>query len=319
MRIRTVFAGLSIALGCTSASGAASAQNEIRSHRFLTTDGVELHYLEAGSGPTIVFVPGFSFPAEVWEPQLAHFAGTHRVVALDPRSQGRSEKPADGHHLARRGEDIGDLIQHLDAGPVVVVGWSLAVREILTYADTHGTDLFRGIVLVDMTLGVDEPLGEPHPSEPGWRRWMAGLQLDRQEFTRVWVRGMYESEKPEEYLEAMTKAVLAIPTNSAVTLLANLMLMEERDQRPVVDHLDRPVLIVTCAQRWAKALAEEARQRWPHIRVETLEKTGHALFVDRPERFNQVLEEFLATLPKRRVLARRRGMSDLQADRLPMP
>ncbi|MGD2122267.1 MAG: hypothetical protein PVJ76_11010 [Gemmatimonadota bacterium] len=49
----------------------------------------------------------------------------------------------------------------------MVVGWSLAVREILTYEDTHGTDLFQGIVLVDMTLGVDEPLGEPHTSEPG--------------------------------------------------------------------------------------------------------------------------------------------------------
>ncbi|MGD2122266.1 MAG: hypothetical protein PVJ76_11005 [Gemmatimonadota bacterium] len=102
---------------------------------------------------------------------------------------------------------------------------------------------------------------------------MVGLQLDRQELTRAWVRGMYETEKPEEYLEARTEAVLAIPTNSAITLLANLMLMEERDQRPVVDDLDRPVLLVTCSQRWTIALAEEPCQRWPHIRGETLERT----------------------------------------------
>jgi pimeloyl-ACP methyl ester carboxylesterase len=40
------------------------------------------------------------------------------------------------------------------------------------------------------------------------------------------------------------------------------------------------------------------RERWPEIRVEVFENTGHALFVDKPEQFNRVLEEFLATLPE---------------------
>ena len=172
---------------------------------------------------------------------------------------------------------MGRLIEHLDAGPAVVVGWSLAVREVLTSTKEFGEEPFRAIVLVDMTLGTDVPLGEPHPSEPGWRRWMAGLQLDRQEFTRVWVRGMYRREQPEEYLESMTKGVLATPTNSAVTLLANLMLMEERDLGPVVDDLDRPVLYVASSQQWAVSEAEMARERWPEIHVEVLEGTGQAL------------------------------------------
>jgi microsomal epoxide hydrolase len=188
------------------------AQVEFRSGLFLTSDGVKLHYLEAGSGPTIVFVPGFTAPAEIWEPQLAHFAATYRVVALDPRSQGRSEKTTEGHYLVRRGKDIGELIEHLGAAPVVVVGWSLGVLEVLTYAREFGTEPFRGVVLVDMFLGVDEELGEQHPYEAGWRTWIAGLQLDRQNWTREWVRGFYRSEQSDEYLDAMTQAVLATPT-----------------------------------------------------------------------------------------------------------
>jgi pimeloyl-ACP methyl ester carboxylesterase len=112
------------------------------------------------------------------------------------------------------------------------------------------------------------------------------------------VRSFYRSEQSEEYLNAMTQAVLATPTNTAVTLLSNVMLMEERDWRPVVDELDRPVLFIGSSQPWAVAEAEMVRERWPEIRVEVLESTGHALFVDKPERFNQVLEEFLATLPE---------------------
>ena len=298
MRMRTVVLATLLALACMLTPQATLAGVEFRSRHFTTSDGVELHYLEAGSGPTIVFVPGFTFPAEVWEPQLAHFAATHRVVALDPRSQGRSEKPTEGHHLVRRGKDIGELIEHLGAAPAVVVGWSLGVLETLTYARESGTDRLRGVVLVDMFLGVDEELGEQHPYEPGWRPWIAGLQLDRQNFTREWVRAMYRSEQTAEYLEAMTQAVLATPTNTAVTLLSNVMLMEERDWRPVVNELDRPVLFVASSQPWADAEAEMVRERWPEIRAEVLEDTGHACFVDKPERFNRVLEEFLATLPE---------------------
>jgi non-heme chloroperoxidase len=297
MRMRTVILTTLLALACMLAPEVTWAQVEFRSDHFLTSDGVELHYLEAGSGPTIVFVPGFTAPAEIWEPQLAHFAATHRVVALDPRSQGRSEKPTEGHYLVRRGKDIGELIEHLGAAPAVVVSWSLGVLETLTYAREFGTEPFRCVVLVDMFLGVDEELGEPHPSEPGWRTWIAGLQLDRRNWTREWVRSLYRNEQSDEYFDAMTEAVLATPTNTAVTLLSNLMLMEERDLRPALDELGRPVLFVASSQPWAVTEAEMVRERWPEIRVEVLEDTGHALFVDKPERFNQVLEEFLATLP----------------------
>lgn len=299
MSMRPVLVTTSLALACMLVPTRLPAQVELRSARFLTSDGVDLHYLEAGAGPTIVFIPGILFPAEVWEPQLAHFSATHRVVALDPRSQGRSGKPTDGHHLVRRGKDIRELIQHLDAGPVVVVGWSLGVLEILTSVREAGAELFRGIVLVDMYFGVDEKLGEQHPYEAGWRGWIVGLQLDRENWTREWVRGFYESEQSGEYFDAMARAVTATPTNSAVTLLSNLMLMEERDWRPVVDSLDQPVLYVASANQWAVDEADMARERWPEMHVEVLEDTGHVLFVDDPERFNGVLEEFLATLQER--------------------
>jgi pimeloyl-ACP methyl ester carboxylesterase len=48
---------------------------------------------------------------------------------------------------------------------------------------------------------------------------------------------------------------------------------------------------------WAVEASEEARRRWPESRVEIIEETEHVLFVDQPVRFNQLLEEFIATLP----------------------
>ena len=85
--MRTLY-WLVCALLLASVSGA-SANPEAKSGYFATSDGVQLHYLEAGSGPAIVFVPGWMNPAWIWEPQLRYFSKKYRVVALDPRSQGK--------------------------------------------------------------------------------------------------------------------------------------------------------------------------------------------------------------------------------------
>ena len=61
----------------------------------VTVDGsVKLNYLEAGSGKTIVLVPGWSQTAEQFKFQLEGLAASYRVIAFDMRGHGDSDKPA---------------------------------------------------------------------------------------------------------------------------------------------------------------------------------------------------------------------------------
>ncbi|REJ76059.1 MAG: alpha/beta hydrolase [Acidobacteria bacterium] len=238
----------SIALGSIlmiSALVPSNAGQEMGESNFFTTsDGVRIHYLEKGKGETLVFVPGILFPAEIWEKQIERFSKEYRVVAMDPRSHGRSERPTEGHTQSRRGRDIGELIDHVSDKPVVAIGWSLGVLEILTFAKENGTDKFKSLVLVDMFLGFDEKLGTPHPFGNAWIGWMKGLQTDRRKWISDWSRAFHRREHPEEYFERMEEALMITPTNTAVTLLSNLMHIEERDFRPFIDTLDLPVLFV---------------------------------------------------------------------------
>src|SRR3977135_980870 len=84
---------------------------------FITSDSVRLHYLSGGrgSGPAIVFVPGWTMPADIWEPQLRFFPARSRVTALDPRSQGASQGTSDGNYTDRRAQDIHELIAQIKA------------------------------------------------------------------------------------------------------------------------------------------------------------------------------------------------------------
>ena len=62
---------VSLAILALSAFRMAAAQEAVQSRYFVTSDGVRLHYLEAGpsTGHTIVFVPGWTMPAWIWQPQ----------------------------------------------------------------------------------------------------------------------------------------------------------------------------------------------------------------------------------------------------------
>jgi len=289
MGMRTVILATWLALTCMLAPRATLAQGEFRSSHFQTSDGVELHYLEAGSGPTLVFVPGWTMPAEIWEHQLRHFASTHRVIALDPRGQGRSEKPTYGYQPSRRALDIGELLEHLGGEPAVVVGWSLAVQEVLVYTHEFGTDAIRAAVLVDYQIDWDTE---------GLRSRFISLQVDRPNWTRSFIEAIHRRPQSEEYLETVTQAALSTPTNAAAIMIANLILMGPTDLRPALKSLDRPVLLIYSSLDWAVAEAEIVREQWPELRVEIIENTSHVLFVDEPQQFNRVLEEFLATLPE---------------------
>jgi microsomal epoxide hydrolase len=146
-------------------------------------------------------------------------------------------------------------------------------------------------VLVDWDIIDNEP-------EQFTSRFIS-LQVEREEWTREFVRIIFRNPPSEEYLEAITQAALSVPTNAAAIMIGNIILMGPNDLSSVVDTLDLPVLFVYSSLDWAVEAADEVRQLWPESRVTVIDETSHALFVDQPERFNQVLEEFIATLPGR--------------------
>jgi non-heme chloroperoxidase len=264
---------------------ASFARIEASSGNFVSSDGVRLHYLDTGlapeQGPIVIFVPGWTMPAEIWEPQIQHFAKSHRVIAFDPRGQGKSEIARDGYTIERRARDLAELIEQLDQ-PVVLVGWSLGVLESLAYVESAGTQRVRALVLVDNSIG-EEP---PPTSDP---TFLPRLKQNRIATTERFVRNMFRTPQKEPYLRKIVASSLRVPTDAAVALLSYPYPRERWKQ--IVYATDRPILYAITAR--FSGQAENLKKKHPQARIEVFENAGHALFVDEAERFNRVLEEFL--------------------------
>jgi len=264
---------------------AAQSTNETVQNRSLTTtDGVRIHCIEKGTGPAMLFVPGWTMPAEIWEPQIMHFAKNHRVVAMDPRCQGRSSQTTNGLSAAGRGRDIQAVIDQFQLSPVILVGWSMGVPEIAAYVDEFGSSALASVVLVDGVAGMQLPAGTA-PEDLGM---IKSLRKDRQQFTEKFVRGMYAQPHSETYYKGITAASLRTPTEAAAALMISMCKI---DQRPSLNKIDKPTLIVVSTI--PKPTYSDMQTRIKGSRVEVIEKAGHALFVDQPEKFNTLLEDFL--------------------------
>src|SRR6266513_6495415 len=89
-----------IAVICLGTMPGSAASNPGSSRMVNVADGVSLRVTEggkAGGEPALVFIPGWSTGADIWNHQIDTFAKTHRVIAIDPRSQGESTKTTTGN------------------------------------------------------------------------------------------------------------------------------------------------------------------------------------------------------------------------------
>lgn len=251
---------------------------------FTTSDGVRLHYLEAGPrlGHTIVFVPGWTMPAWIWAPQLQAFAQHYHVVAFDPRGQGDSDVPATGYEPRRRGEDIAELIAHLTPAPVLLVGWSLGVLDTLAYVHTHGDLYIAGLVLVDNSVGEEPPPPiTPHHPAPVLPHAIAMHRF---------VAGMFRHPQSAAYIDRLTEATLHTPEFASRALLSY---PEPRTYwREALYSTSKPVLYVVRPGWLAEQAANLAHNR-PGTQIAVFGDAGHALFVDDAARFNTLLANFI--------------------------
>jgi len=272
-------------------SAASAVGQPVKSAFFQTSDGVRIHYLEAGSGRPVVFIPGWTMPAWIWQKQIDEFSKRYRVIAVDPRSQGESDKPTYGHLPETRARDYKELVDHLALKEPVFVGWSMACAELMKYVEQFGADNISGLVLVDGLLW-DKPMPELFAGMSGW---MNQLQQDRQKQADGFVRHMYKKPQPEEYLKRVIDASMQVPADTAVVLIYNMIAV--KDLTTGLDKMNRPVLFAY--QPETQSTADLLKSKLgDKVRLERFDGDGHALFVDEPERFNKVVEEFLQGLAK---------------------
>lgn len=252
---------------------------------FSTSDGVKLRYLDAGQGQAILFIPGWLMPAEIWELQIRELSQNFRVLALDPRSQGQSDLTSSRNTPPRRAQDIRELLDHLQIGSVVLVGWSMGAFDCLAYLRQYGDDRLFALAL------VDSPLGAPSGPKPTQRSaFLKNFQADRPNEDRNYIWGLFKHPPSAGFFKTLLASADRVPTDIALDMLDQTQPGDA--WQPSVRALQGTPLLYAITPKFSQQ-GDYLKQAAPQSRVELFSQSGHALFVDDSKRFNTLLEDFI--------------------------
>lgn len=258
--------------------------------------GCQLHLVEAGNpeGQPILFIHGFSQCWLAWSRQLnSDLARDYRLVAMDMRGHGTSERPRAGYDDSRLwADDVAIAIRELDLDRPILSGWSYGPLVILDYIRHHGEDAIGGIQFVSgITKLGSEAATSVLTSEflalvPGF------FSSDAEESARSLdslLRMCFAREPSAAELYLMLGYNMSVPPFVRQALFSRVF-----DNDDLLPKLSCPVLITHGAEDAivTRAAVEQHRVLIPHVQVDIMPGAGHAPFWDDAAAFNRRLAAF---------------------------
>jgi pimeloyl-ACP methyl ester carboxylesterase len=271
---------------------------ELREQKVDVGGNVSLRVIEAGkpdAQPVLVFIPGWSTGADIWRRQIERFAKTNRVIAFDPRSEGESTKTTSGNTPETRARDLHALLDRLSVRRPVLIGWSQGVQDVAAYVERYAVKDLAGIVLVDAAVsdGADGMVARPQETAAQFKMF-AIYQAYQQEYLGGMMRAIISKPQSDGAIEKLVKTGMKTPTDIGVAMLIADMFGVNRT--PALKKIDCPTLIIASAKSDELARQQGAANQIPHARFEKIEDAAHAVFLDQPDRFDDLLRSFVSKL-----------------------
>jgi pimeloyl-ACP methyl ester carboxylesterase len=270
--------------------------------RRIALPGGEVNYVEIGEGPPIVFVHGISGSWQNWLENLPHFARGHRAIALDLPGFGSSPMPSWPIDMPAYGRLLHDFCEKLGVGgDATLVGNSMG-GLVAAEAVLIEPSRFNRLVLVSAAGFINTWL--PHQrgkaTSRAWstfgRPFGAAARFFVTHPRARWLMFRFVIRHPSRLRKELLWEQMAsgVPCPGFADALDAVI---EYDARDRLEEIQIPVMIVWGFEDWviSAAAALSYHRRIPQSRLEIFEHTGHVPQMERPTRFNAVLDEFLAT------------------------
>jgi pimeloyl-ACP methyl ester carboxylesterase/quercetin dioxygenase-like cupin family protein len=294
---------IAIAMNSPLVQGVASQAREEIAVRTASVDGLALQYLEAGRGPTVVLLHGYTETSGMWRPLIPRLAERFHVIAPDLPGIGGSGVPSDAVTMSAAARRIHTLVKSAGVDTASVVGHDIGLMVAYAYAAQFREET-NSLVLMDAFLpGVDgwkEIYDNPrlwhfrfHGPTP--ERLVAGRE--REYFEYYW--NEFAADPHHSIAEPdrrMYADAYARPgrMRAAWAYFASFPQTADDFARYVKTPLTIPVLSIGGAKANGDALAQQTKLIAPAVTSIVLPDTGHWLMEERPTETAEALMRFLS-------------------------
>lgn len=265
--------------------------------KFLDLAGRSTHYLERGTGEPVILIHGFNMDANTWRNNIDVLALSHKVYAIDLWGLGFSHRKSVDPGYELYSEQLLRFMDEKGIHKATLVGHSMGGGTAIFFAVKHPNRVEK-LVLVD-SAGIPNPL--PLRSKfftlPGVGEFLLSINNDyfrKKNLGDLWffdrdqmTDEVYETITQFQKIEGSSEILLKILRKDFFhTLSAKIRQLNQ---------LNIPVLII-----WGEHdisiplnIGQEMHGILEGSQLEIIEQGGHMPNFDDPDRFNQIVGDFL--------------------------
>ena len=262
-----------------------------------TNDGVRLHYEEKGEGRPLVLIHGWTFSGRFFVRNVDALAEGFRVITLDLRGHGDSEKPDHGYRVPRLARDLYDLLDALDLEDVTALGWSLGCPVIWSYLELFGTHRLARAVFVQQSprqyYAPDWKLGHATCyDDAALATTQAEVSNDPAGFDRGQLQTIFATEPTEGERRLFLSEMAKAPPHARNAVMAD---HTRHDWRDLFPKIQLPSLVLVAREDGVFPWQGPAHvgEAIPGAETVFFEESAHALFFDEPKKFNETVTSFV--------------------------
>lgn len=262
---------------------------------------VNCAFNDLGYGQTILLLQGWPFDSSIWEPLPALLADDRRLITVDPRGLGGSDRPWDFYTVPVLSNDLHRLIVEQSLRDITLVAWSFAAPVALHYADHHQDRLERIVLLNPLVPAwlAQDTQSETHEQADLHTRmltsWRQALLDDRADFMEHFVDRLTHRALSGPQRHWIWQRLMSGAHHAQLKIWEALLTEDPADW---LRELSLPVTILTGEDDRLATAAHALRltQLLPRAQCLTIPGAGHALFIDARDAVVQTLRD-LTVLP----------------------
>ena len=251
-------------------------------------DGCQLHVQQCGDGDkSIILLHGIMMSGEVFRRQVAALSKSHRVVTVDLRGFGQSDKPASGYSVETYVADVKHLIGRLELVRPVIAGWSMGGLIAMALAAKYPGLASRLVLIGTSPCLIQRPDWLPAVPEAAVEQLGQLLATDYRAGVEAFCDMMFPEVDAADEADFVRLIMLATPPHVTFACFENL---GGADLRPLLGTIRDPVSVIcgandmACPPGASQFMAEQLNGT-----LALIDGGGHCVFLTRPEPFNEAL------------------------------
>ena len=256
----------------------------------IKNDSVTIHYYQAGKGErTLIFLHGWCINGKYWESQLAYFQEKYAVYAIDLPGFGQSKADRTNWTIEDYASDVISFIDALELKNVVLIGHSMS-GEIVLEAALQKHKQVRAIIGVDNFKFVD--VEWPEEAMQDFLGFFEGFRTNFKEAAPAYAaKYMLLPATPNEVQKRVKNDLASADPAIGFSSFSRVMEYSQTEAQKL-EQLSIPFGLVSsdAVPTNEGALAKRLKNGY---KLKHVHATGHYPMIEKPNEFNQRLEELL--------------------------